>query len=144
MLGDRERWIVTNSVALDYNFTKTFSLKLRFNHYWQEVSYTSFLELLNDGTYRSSSYSGVDSLGQSYHNTSFNAFTVDFDLRWVIYPGSEIRFVWKYNIYASKNGLDYGYFNTFRNLFDNPYLNSFSVKALFYIDAGKWFRKKVV
>ncbi|AEA42305.1 DUF5916 domain-containing protein [Fluviicola taffensis] len=143
-LGNRERWVVTNSISLDYNFTKTFGLKLRFNHYWQEVAYKSFMELHNDGSYTSSSYIGVDSLGQSYHNTSFNAFTVDFDLRWVIYPGSEIRFVWKYNIYASKQGLDEGYFNTFRNLFDNPYLNSFSVKALFYIDAGKWFRKKVV
>lgn len=141
-LGNRERWIVTNSIALDYNFTKTFSLKLRFNHYWQEVSYKSFMELLDDGSYRTSDYSGTDTLGHSYHNTSFNAFTVDFDLRWVVYPGSEIRFVWKYNIYASKNGLDYGYFKTFNNLFDNPYLNSFSVKGLFYIDAGKWFRKK--
>ncbi len=143
-LGNRERWIVTNSIALDYTFTKTFRLKLRFNHYWQEVAYRSFMELLNDGSYRASTYTGLDSTGRSYHNTSFNAFTVDFDLRWVIYPGSEIRFVWKYNIYASKNGLDYGYFNTFRNLFDNPYLNSFSVKGLFYIDAGKWFRKKSV
>lgn len=144
ILGNRERWIVTNSIAFDYNFTKTFTLKLRFNHYWQEVSYRSFLELQENGSTRASAYSGVNSLGQSYHNTSFNAFTVDFDLRWVIYPGSEIRFVWKYNIYASKNGLDYGYFNTFRNLFDNPYLNSFSVKGLFYIDAGKWFKKKAV
>lgn len=143
-LGNRERWIVTNSIALDYTFTKTFRLKLQFNHYWQEVSYTSFMRLSEDGSYHASHYSGTDYLGQSYHNTSFNAFTVDFDLRWVIYPGSEIRFVWKYNIYASKNGLDYGYFNTFRNLFDNPYLNSFSIKALFYIDAGKWFRKKAV
>ncbi|WP_341902205.1 DUF5916 domain-containing protein [Fluviicola taffensis] len=143
-LGNRERWIVTNSIALDYTFTKTFRLKLRFNHYWQEVSYKSFMKLHDDGSYSASSYTGLDSLGRSYHNTSFNAFTVDFDLRWVIYPGSEIRFVWKYNIYASKNGLDYGYFNTFRNLFDNPYLNSFSVKGLFYIDAGKWFRKKSV
>jgi hypothetical protein len=143
-LGNRERWIVTNSISLDYTFTKTFRLKLQFNHYWQEVSYRSFMALSDDGSYHASSYSGTDSLGQSYHNTSFNAFTVDFDLRWVIYPGSEIRFVWKYNIYASKNGLDYGYFNTFRNLFDNPYLNSFSVKGLFYIDAGKWFRKKIV
>ncbi|MNK21373.1 hypothetical protein D3C87_396270 [compost metagenome] len=143
-LGNRERWIVTNSVALDYTFTKTFSLKLRFNHYWQEVSYQSFMELLQDGNYRASSYTGVDSSGKSHHNTSFNAFTVDFDLRWVVYPGSEVRFVWKYNIYASKNGLDHGYFNTFKNLFDNPYLNSFSIKGLFYIDAGKWFRKKAV
>ena len=143
-LGNRERWIVTNSLALDYTFTKTFRLKLQFNHYWQEVSYRSFMELSDDGSYSASTYTGTDSLGQNYHNTSFNAFTVDFDLRWVIYPGSEIRFVWKYNIYASKNGLDYGYFNTFRNLFDNPYLNSFSVKGLFYIDAGKWFRKKTI
>ncbi len=141
ILGNRNRWIVTNSIDFDYSFTKTFRLKLRFNHYWQEVAYRSFMELTNDGTTIGTNYTGADLVGKSYHHTSYNAFTVDFDLRWVVYPGSEIRFVWKYNIYASKNALDLNYFRTFNGLFENPYLNSFSVKALFYIDAGKWYKK---
>ncbi|MEN9977795.1 MAG: hypothetical protein RLZZ569_420, partial [Bacteroidota bacterium] len=74
--------------------------------------------------------------------TTFDAFTVDLNFRWIIYPGSEIRFVWKYNIYATKSGLDLIYFNTFKDLFQQPQLNSFSIKALFFIDAGKWKKAK--
>jgi hypothetical protein len=59
-----------------------------------------------------------------------------------MYPGSELFFLWKYNIYAQKNSLDYNYFRTFEDLFDQPQLNSFSIKALFFLDAGRLKRKK--
>jgi len=138
ILGTRNRWIVNNAVSLDYTFTNRMGMILRLNHYWQEVAYLHFDELQNDGRTTSTEYDGTsDNDGTSLHNTSYNAFTVDLNFRWVIYPGSEIRFVWKYNIYASENGLDENYFYTFKDLFSQPQLNSFSVKALFFLDAGK-------
>jgi hypothetical protein len=137
ILGTRNRWIINNSIAADYTFTNRMGLVLRLNHYWQEVAYLGFRELQNDGWTTASTYNGFDETGKIRHNTSYNAFTVDLNFRWVIYPGSEIRFVWKYNIYASENTLDFQYFNTFKDLFAQPQLNSFSVKALFFLDAGK-------
>lgn len=137
MIGKRDRWIVNNAIAADYTFTNRMGLKLRLNHYWQEVSYLSFGELQNDGNTVLSTYTGRDDSGNSLHNTSYNAFTVDWSFRWVIYPGSEINAVWKYNIYASGNTLDGLYFNTFKDLFSQPQLNSFSIKALFFLDAGR-------
>lgn len=137
-MGVRNRWIVNNSVSADYTFTNRMGLRFALNHYWQEVNYSAFRVLQNDGTTIESTYTGRDEDGNSYHNTTFDAFTMDVNFRWVIYPGSEIRLVWKYNIYASKNGLDLVYFNTFKDLFSQPQLNSFSVKALFFLDAGKW------
>jgi hypothetical protein len=115
---------------------------LRLNHYWQEVSYHGFRDLQEDGWTNGSSYQGTRADGSSIHNTTYNAFTIDMNFRWVVYPGSEIRFVWKYNIYASENALDLMYFKTFNGLFAEPQLNSFSVKALFFLDAGKAHRKK--
>lgn len=141
ILGVRDRWIVNNSISADYTFTNRMGLTLRLNHYWQEVNYSEFRQLQPEGRMAVSSYTGIRSDGSSAHNTSFNAFTIDLSYRWVIYPGSEIRFVWKYNIYASKNALDENYFYTFRDLFEQPQLNSFSVKALFFLDAGKVKRK---
>jgi hypothetical protein len=116
--------------------------RLGLNHNWQEVNYQQFYALQNDGSTKASSYTGIDSQGKSLHNTTFDAFTVDLNFRWIIYPGSEIRFVWKYNIYATKSGLDLIYFNTFNDLFQQPQLNSFSIKALFFVDAGKWKKAK--
>ncbi len=141
-IGTRNRWIVNNSLSADYTFTNRMGMVMQLNHYWQEVSYSGFSKLLNDGNRVLSSYSGTDSIGNSLHNTSFNAFTIDFNFRWVIFPGSEIRFLWKFNIYASKLGLDGSYFNTFNSLFDQPQLNSFSIRALFFLDAGRLKKRK--
>lgn len=141
MIGTRNRWIVNNSIAADYTFTNRMGLVLRLNHYWQEVHYLSFGELQENGWTTISEYSGTDADGKSLHNTSYNAFTIDMNFRWVVYPGSEISFVWKYNIYASENALDLNYFKVFNDLFEQPQLNSFSVKALFFLDAGKLKRR---
>ena len=141
-IGSRDRWIVNNAIAADYTLTNRMGFRLGLNHNWQEVNYQQFYALQNDGSTKVSSYTGIDSQGKSLHNTTFDAFTVDLNFRWIIYPGSEIRFVWKYNIYATKSGLDLIYFNTFKDLFQQPQLNSFSIKALFFIDAGKWKKAK--
>lgn len=142
ILGIRNRWIINNSISADYTFTNRMGLVLRLNHYWQEVAYKEFRTLESDGWTSHSTYTGLAADGTNMHNTSYNAFTIDMNFRWVIYPGSEILFVWKYNIYASKNALDLSYFNTFKDLFDQPQLNSFSVKALFFLDAGKIKKRK--
>ncbi len=141
-IGTRDRWIVNNSISADYTFTNRMGMVLKLNHYWQEVKYDLFTALQENGDQLSTNYKGLDALGQAIHNTSFNAFTVDLSFRWVMYPGSELLFLWKYNIYAQKNSLDYNYFRTFEDLFDQPQLNSFSIKALFFLDAGRLKRKK--
>ncbi len=142
ILGTRNRWIVNNTVSAFYNFTNRMGMVLALNHYWQEVAYKQFLTLQPNGWTTVSTYTGLDANGKNIHNTSYNAFTIDLNFRWVVYPGSEIRFVWKYNIYASENALDLSYFNTFMDLFNQPQLNSFSVKALFFLDAGKLKKRK--
>lgn len=137
ILGVRNRWIINNSISVDYTFTNRMGIQLRLNHYWQEVQYSNFRQLQQNGNTEQSTYTGLSNEGSSNHNTSYNAFTLDLNYRWVIFPGSEIRFVWKFNIYASKKNLDVNYFRTFDSLFDQPQLNSFSIRALFYLNAGK-------
>jgi hypothetical protein len=141
ILGFRNRSIVTNNISADYTFTNRMGLKFGLNHYWQEVNYSHYGKLLADGTTVATSYTGIGENGQSNHNTTYDALTLDVNFRWIIYPGSEIRIVWKYNIYASKMGLDYSYFKTFNDLFQQPQLNSFSVKALFFLDAGRYIKR---
>lgn len=141
-IGTRDRWIVNNSISADYTFTNRMGMTLKLNHYWQEVRYKGFTALQSNGERFTTNYTGLNAAGESIHNTSFNAFTVDLSFRWVMYPGSELLFLWKYNIYAQKNNLDYSYFRTFNGLFNEPQLNSFSVKALFFLDAGSLKKKQ--
>lgn len=141
VLGDRHRRIVTNFLQSELIFTKRMGVYLRFRHYWQRVTYTSFSALQSDGSRRMISYNPLNEEGKSVHNTSYNAFTIDMNFRWVFFPGSEWRVNWKYNIFNSVNVLDPNYFSTFSTLFDQPQFNSISVKFLMYVDV-LYFRSR--
>lgn len=141
VLGVRDRSIIENTLRLEFIFTNRMSADLRFRHYWQKVKYTSFRELGSELELIESSYKPEDETGNSLHNTSYNAFTIDLNYRWVFWPGSEFRIVYKNNIFHSKGTLDRSYFDTFDSLFDQPQVNSISVKVLFFIDSI-YFRNK--
>lgn len=141
VLGDRHRRIITNTLQLEFIFTKRMGIDLRFRHYWQRVKYNYFSLLTADGWRETSTYFPVNEVGESVHNTSYNAFTVDLNFRWVFFPGSELRINWKNNIFNSAQILDPSYFSTFQTLFDQPQYNSLSLKFLMYIDV-LYFRFK--
>jgi hypothetical protein len=134
-LGVRNRDIVSNSLSSELIFTNRMGVNLVFRHYWQRVAYDNFVELQDNGWGKMNGYNPVDDSGNSLHNTSYNAFTIDLSYRWVFFPGSELRVVWKNNIFNSRVGLDQSYLSTFNSLFDQPQINSISLKFLFYIDS---------
>ena len=117
-------------------------LDLRLRHYWQQVEYRYFKELLDEGQTRETSYFPINETGQSEHNTNYNAFTIDLNYRWIIFPGSELKILYKNNIFNSQNGLVPSYFETFETLFNQPQTNSISMKLLVYVDALYFKRKK--
>ncbi len=141
ILGVRNREIVENVLNMEYIFTKRMGINLQLRHYWQQVDYSYFLSLRDKGVLQSSDYYPLQSDGTSAHNTSFNAFTLDVNYRWVFFPGSELRVVYKNNIFASQSELLPSYFDTFDTLFDRPQINSISAKLLVFIDA-MYFRRK--
>ncbi len=141
ILGYRDRRITENSVQLEYVFTKRMGIDLRLRHYWQQVDYKYFKELLDEGEQISSSYLPLNENGESLHNTNYNAFTLDVNYRWVFTPGSELRIVYKNNIFNSQNDVVSGYLSSFDTLFDQPQTNSISLKLLLYVDA-LYFKRK--
>lgn len=142
VLGFRDRLITENSLQTEFIFTKRMGIDIRIRHYWQQVEYYNFNELRAGGKLVSSNYNPVGADGGSEHNTNYNAFTIDVNYRWVFIPGSELRLVYKNNIFDSKNALIPSYFRTFDDLFDQPQLNSVSMKLLVYVDAIYFKRKK--
>ena len=141
ILGYRDRKIVENSLDLEFIFTKRMGINVLFRHYWQQVSYNYFKELLYNGDQIESNYNPLNSDGFSQHNTSYNAFTVDINYRWVFIPGSEFRIVYKNNIFDSQSILLPSYFDTFETIFSRSQVNTISAKLLVYIDAI-YFRRK--
>lgn len=141
ILGVRDRVIVENTLRAEFIFTKRMGVDVRVRHYWQEVSYDHFDQLLNEGKMERSTYFPTLEDGSSAHNTSYNAFTIDVNYNWVFLPGSQLIIVYKNNIFHSKDDLDMNYFRTYGSFFDQPQINGISLKALFFIDA-LYFRKK--
>ncbi|MDX2360294.1 MAG: DUF5916 domain-containing protein [Crocinitomicaceae bacterium] len=141
ILGTRDRNIVENTLGLEFIFTKRMGIDLRLRHYWQQVRYVDFRQLLDEGEMIASEYNPLDENGMSVHNTSYNAFTLDINYSWVFLPGSELRIVYKNNLFHSKSNLDSNYFQTFETLFEQPQINSISLKVLFYVDA-LYFKRK--
>lgn len=135
ILGVRDRIVIENSIESQFVFTKRMGIDLRLRHYWQQVDYDHFTNLLDNGWTEVSSYNPLDEEGESVHSTNYNAFTVDINYRWIFVPGSELRIVYKNNLFHSKTQLDPSYFGTFESLFDQPQVNSISMKFLIYLDA---------
>lgn len=135
ILGVRDRKIIENSIITEFIFTKRMGIDLRIRHYWQQVKYDNFLSLKERGLMENSAYNPLQEDGSSQHNTNYNAFTVDINYRWVFVPGSELRIVYKNNLFQSKETLVPAYFDTFNTLFNEPGLNSISVKLLVFVDA---------
>ena len=131
-----------DSLQTEFIFTKRMGIDVRIRHYWQQVEYYNFNELRAGGELVDSDYNPVGEDGESQHNTNYYAFTVDVNYRWVFIPGSELRIVYKNNIFDSKNALIHSYFRTFDDLFDQPQLHSVSMKLLVFVDAIYFKRKK--
>ncbi|MFK7786811.1 MAG: DUF5916 domain-containing protein, partial [Crocinitomicaceae bacterium] len=83
ILGFRDRLITENSLQTEFIFTKRMGIDIRVRHYWQQVEYYNFNELRAGGELIASDYNPTDTDGASEHNTSYNAFTVDINYRWV-------------------------------------------------------------
>lgn len=141
ILGIRDLVNVENSITSEFIFTKRMGIDLALRHYWAQVRYDRFTALEDEGIMRNIDYNAVNDIGESVHNTNYNAFTLDVNYRWVFIPGSELRVVYKNNIFSSKSVLEDNYFETFNTLFDQPQVNSISLKLLMFIDV-LYFKRK--
>lgn len=141
LMGIRDRAVVENRLSAQIIFTNRMGVDIQLRHYWQQVDYTRFVELRDEGELVSSDYFPLNDYDGSVHNTSYNAFTLDVNYRWVFFPGCELSVFYKNNIFNAKQSLDPTYFNTFESLFDQPQINSLSMRVLVFIDAI-YFRGK--
>ena len=128
----RDVHTVVLGTTINYNFSPRITFNLRLRHYWSQVRYKSFHQLLEDGT-----------LGTPLQDNSnrdpaedFNAFTIDAVFRWRFAPGSDLYLIWKNKIEASEGApaLHQTYLDNLSGLTQLPRSNTFSLKLIYYLD----------
>ena len=130
----RDQLIFDNTLSGNYIFSNKMSLTLRARHYWTRVKYLDFYLLEQNGSLGNTQYTGLDTIGNSLHNTSFNIFNIDMVYRWRFAPGSDIFFIWKNAIFKDSNDIEKSYLFNLINLLDAPQRNSFSFKIVYFLD----------
>lgn len=142
ILGQRDQWTTEIGLEGSYTFTNKLSLNADVRHYWSRAHYLAYHELLLDGKLTDTDYTGITDDGNSRHDVDFDAFTVDLWLRWNFAPGSEITLGWKDNIFARDGVVRQNYFDNLRDTWAAPGINSLSLKAIWFLDAGSLINRK--
>lgn len=136
IFGRRQSRNITSILSGKYMFSANSSVQIRGRYYWSGVEYKQFYILKKDGTMNDNTpfISGKD--------VNFSSFNIDLTYTWQFAPGSELSIMWKNSILHEGNYLASNYGSNLKDLWDNPQLNSFSFKILYYFDYQYLGRKR--
>jgi hypothetical protein len=142
IFGNRDRINTTQSISMDYILTNRMGITFRLRHYRSAINYHYFGELNDQGLVDAlPTYAGLNDQGESAYNINFNAFTIDFQYRWVFQPSSEFNIVWKNSIFSSDKRVQEQYWSNLQNTLANGPVNSLSFKLIYWLDAGRIISK---
>ena len=133
MIGTRDRKIIQNSIRAQFIFNNKMSLSLRIRHYWDQVNYSKFGRLQNDGYLDNLDFDGFQD-GLSQYNQNVNFFNIDLNYIWRFAKGSDIILNWKQSIANGNQDFTSSYFNNLSGLFDSRQFNSVSLKVVYFLD----------
>jgi len=142
VFGSRDRINTTQSISMDYILTNRMGITFRLRHYRSAINYHYFGTLNDQGLIDAlPTYAGLNDQGESAYNINFNAFTIDFQYRWVFQPSSEFNIVWKNSIFSSNKQVQERYWSNLQNTLANGPVNSLSFKLIYWLDAGRMISK---
>ncbi len=134
VFSSRDVNTITNVLSANYIFTNRMGLTFRLRHYWSTVDIKKFHLLGEDGYLYDTEFNAIDDQGNSEYDKSFNAFNIDMVYTWVFAPGSQLSVVWKNSILDFSESIPENWGRDFERTLDQPQVNSFSIKALYFID----------
>lgn len=139
IFGKRDRNTIINSLESQYIFNNKMALNLAFRHYYSEVEYSEFFTLQKDGELHENSVYNED------NDATYNNWNIDLRFSWWFAPGSQLTLLYRNGMesYLSESRVNFS--NNFKNLFDEPQLNSLSLRVSYYLDYNRvknWFGPK--
>lgn len=138
-IGNRNRFTLENGITSQYTFNDKMSLNLSFRHYLSEVTYKNFYTLNYDGTLTDTS------LFTENRNGTFNSWNIDLRYSWYFAPGSQLTLLYRNAVGNYLEQSQLGIKENFSRLFQEPMVNSISLKLTYYIDynqAKNWVKRK--
>jgi len=137
IIGSRNRNTIINSLESRYIFNNKMALNLAFRHYYTEVQYDQFFNLQQNGELN---------LRPSYENTydaTYNSWNVDLRYSWWFAPGSQLTLLYRNAVDSYIDASKINFSNNFNLLFDQPQINSLSLRVSYYLDYNRmknWFK----
>jgi len=116
-----------------YNFKARMNLTMRMRHYWSNVHYTAFYNVLSDGWW-------TDRPFETGYDRNFNAFNIDAFYTWDFMPGSRLIVAWKNAIGpdAALMGSKYDrYGRNFLGVFGQPHSNELTIRFIYFLDYNR-------
>jgi hypothetical protein len=131
VFGRRDVQTIQNSISLKYNFNNKMGLITDIRHYWSEVEYKEFFDLLDDGSLEKNNVFAGNT------NQKYNTFNLETAFTWQFAPGSFAYVVWKNfndndNTFNQKIGQ--GYTKNLRNTLQIGHVNNVSLKVVYFLD----------
>jgi len=137
-MGSRNRFTAENGISSQYTFNNKMALNLSFRHYFSEVHYRKFETLNVDGDVTE------NNLFNENRDGTFNSWNVDLRYSWWFAPGSQLTLLYRNAVGNYLEESRIGFSKNFEKLFDEPMINSLSLKLTYYIDynqAKTWLKK---
>ena len=130
VFGGRVLNTYVNQVSARYIFKNDLSLNLNARHYWIIGEYKKYFLLEEDGD-----LADYDSYNQN-NNFNFNVMNIDAVFSWQFAPGSNISIAYKFALeHQDYPAITLPTFKeNFSQVLTEPQINSFSVRALYYLD----------
>lgn len=140
IFGKRDRNTVINGLESQYIFNNKMALNLAFRHYYSEVAYSKFFTLQDDGgLLENTSYN-------ENRDATYNNWNIDLRFSWWFAPGSQVTLLYRNAMESYVSDARINLSNNFTQLFDEPQLNSLSLRISYYLDYNRvksWFTPKV-
>ncbi len=139
VFGKRDRNTLINSLESQYIFNNKMALNLAFRHYYSEVEYSQFYNLQNDGSLLE------NSIFNENQDATYNNWNIDLRFSWWFAPGSQLTLLYRNAMENYMTHSRVNFSNNFNNLFDEPQLNSISLRVSYYLDYNRmksWFGPK--
>ena len=132
----RDQLTFTNKLIIDYAINKKIFTNIILRHYWSRFENKDFYILNQDGSLAQTNSIIADS------DINFNSWNIDLTFSYEFSPGSFLSFVWKNQLLSETHELEDSFYNNIMNTFESPMLNSFSLKATYYLDYNNLKNKK--
>lgn len=131
IFGRRDVQTIENSITLKYNFNNKMGLTSEIRHYWSEVKYKEYFDLLTDGTLEANNtFTGNT-------NQNYNTFNMETAFTWQFSPGSFAYVVWKNfndNEHTFDQRVGQGYTKNLGNTLSLGHVNNISLRVVYFLD----------